>query len=294
MKQIEATIIKIVKNKAGREKFLLYCLKSRWEQIMGVQIAKHSAPTRLERGILYVNTDNPAWSHNLLMMKLQLLVKIRHSILSAVSLKTAEATIKDMMFQNGLPKNTGNEETEEDEVRIVPAPLSREEESEIEKHLSGLASQKLKTVLARVMKNDKKRKNAIKAAFSQNCKNCGVPIIGEENYCPVCQRERKEQIYQKTAEILNTAPWLSYEECINFVNCDKMLFSEIRDRLKMKTYQKLKDEDCDSNTKIFATLLELGIEPKKLTEEIIEETTEKLRRDMNVSTFRRGLRSEKH
>jgi hypothetical protein len=38
------------------------------------------------------------------MMKLQLLVKIRHSLLSAVSLKTAEATIKDMMFQKRSQK----------------------------------------------------------------------------------------------------------------------------------------------------------------------------------------------
>ena len=62
-----------------------------------------------------------------------------------------------------------------------------------------------------------------------------------------------------------------------------MLFSEIKSNIRSKVYLKIAGEECNAEDKVFATLLELGIVPEKLTDELIEETVERLRRNIYVS-----------
>ena len=292
MKQIEMTILKIVKSKAGKEKFLVYYLSNNWLEICGANIAKHSKPNRIERGILFVNTDSSAWSHNLLMMKTQLLGKIKKSVGEIGSLRNPDLIIKDIMFfiVSITKKNVQEEKTVE--PKLAYSPLGEEEKAEIEKKASQLSDPDIRNIFCRIMQDDKKRKKAVLENFKKQCKKCGVPIMGDEHYCPACERERKSALWLKTAEILHSAPWLSYEECINYVNCDKMLFSEIKSNIRSKVYLKIAEEGCTAEDKVFATLLELGIVPEKLTDELIEETVERLRRNIYVSSSRGRLRGK--
>ena len=292
MKQIEMTILKIVKSKAGKEKFLVYYLSNNWLEICGANIAKHSKPNRIERGILFVNTDSSAWSHNLLMMKTQLLGKIKKSVGEIGSLRNPDLTIKDIMFFNGTITKKTVQEEKTVEPKLAYSPLGEEEKAEIEKKASQLSDPDIRNIFCRIMQDDKKRKKAVLENFKKQCKKCGVPIMGDEHYCPACERERKSALWLKTAEILHSAPWLSYEECINYVNCDKMLFSEIKSNIRSKVYLKIAEEGCTAEDKVFATLLELGIVPEKLTDELIEETVERLRRNIYVSSSRSRLRSK--
>ena len=292
MKQIEMTILKIVKSKAGKEKFLLYYLSNNWLEICGANIAKHSKPNRIERGILFVNTDSSAWSHNLLMMKTQLLGKIKKSVGEIGSLRNPDLIIKDIMFFNGTITKKNVQEEKTVEPKLAYSPLGEEEKAEIEKKASQLSDPDIRNIFCRIMQDDKKRKNAVLENFKKQCRKCGVPIMGDEHYCPACERERKSALWLKTAEILHSAPWLSYEECINYVNCDKMLFSEIKSNIRSKVYLKIAEEGCTAEDKVFATLLELGIEPEKLTDELIEETVERLRRNIYVSSSRGRLRGK--
>ena len=292
MKQIEMTILKIVKSKAGKEKFLVYYLSKNWLEICGANIAKHSKPNRIERGILFVNTDSSAWSHNLLMMKTQLLGKIKKSVGEIGSLRNPDLIIKDIMFFNGTITNKTVQEEKTVEPKLAYSPLGEEEKAEIEKKASQLSDPDIRNIFCRIMKDDKKRKKAVLENFKKQCKKCGVPIMGDEHYCPACERERKSALWLKTAEILHSAPWLSYEECLNYVNCDKMLFSEIKSNIRSKVYLKIAEEGCTAEDKVFATLLELGIVPEKLTDELIEETVERLRRNIYVSSSRGRLRSK--
>lgn len=292
MKQIEMTILKIVKSKAGKEKFLVYYLSNNWLEICGANIAKHSKPNRIERGILFVNTDSSAWSHNLLMMKTQLLGKIKKSVGEIGSLRNPDLIIKDIMFFNGTITKKNVQEEKTVEPKLAYSPLGEEEKAEIEKKASQLSDPDIRNIFCRIMQDDKKRKKAVLENFKKQCKKCGVPIMGDEHYCPACERERKSALWLKTAEILHSAPWLSYEECINYVNCDKMLFSEIKSHIRSKVYLKIAEEGCTAEDKVFATLLELGIVPEKLTDELIEETVERLRRNIYVSSSRGRLRSK--
>ena len=292
MRQIEATILKIVKSKAGKEKFIVHYLRSNWLDICGANIAKQSKPTRIDRGILFINTDSSAWSHNLLMMKTQLMGKIKNSLGEIGSLKGQDISIKDIMFFNGLiTKNITSEESKE-ETKLVFKPLTEEEQNEIYHKTAKLANPEIRAAFARILNDDKKRKKAVLELCNRQCKKCGVPIIGEYHYCPACERERKDALWAKAAEIINSAPWLSHEECLNYVNCDKMLFSEIKANIKNKAYQKIAQEECTAEDKVFATLLELGIVPEKLTDELIEETVERLRRNIYVSSSRSRLRNK--
>lgn len=292
MKQIEMTILKIVKSKAGKEKFLVYYLSNNWLEICGANIAKHSKPNRIERGILFVNTDSSAWSHNLLMMKTQLLGKIKKSVGEIGSLRNPDLIIKDIMFFNGTITKKTVQEEKTVEPKLAYSPLGEEEKAEIEKKASQLSDPDIRNIFCRIMQDDKKRKKAVLENFKKQCKKCGVPIMGDEHYCPACERERKSALWLKTAEILHSAPWLSYEECLNYVNCDKMLFSEIKSNIRSKVYLKIAEEGCTAEDKVFATLLELGIVPEKLTDELIEETVERLRRNIYVSSSRGRLRSK--
>ena len=292
MKQIEMTILKIVKSKAGKEKFLVYYLSNNWLEICGANIAKHSKPNRIERGILFVNTDSSAWSHNLLMMKTQLLGKIKKSVGEIGSLRNPDLIIKDIMFFNGTITKKTVQEEKTVEPKLAYSPLGEEEKAEIEKKASQLSDPDIRNIFCRIMQDDKKRKKAVLENFKRQCKKCGVPIMGDEHYCPACERERKSALWLKTAEILHSAPWLSYEECINYVNCDKMLFSEIKSNIRSKVYLKIAEEGCTAEDKVFATLLELGIVPEKLTDELIEETVERLRRNIYVSSSRGRLRGK--
>ncbi len=292
MKQIEMTILKIVKSKAGKEKFLVYYLSNNWLEICGANIAKHSKPNRIERGILFVNTDSSAWSHNLLMMKTQLLGKIKKSVGEIGSLRNPDLIIKDIMFFNGTITKKNVQEEKTVEPKLAYSPLGEEEKAEIEKKASQLSDPDIRNIFCRIMQDDKKRKKAVLENFKKQCKKCGVPIMGDEHYCPACERERKSALWLKTAEILHSAPWLSYEECLNYVNCDKMLFSEIKSNIRSKVYLKIAEEGCTAEDKVFATLLELGIVPEKLTDELIEETVERLRRNIYVSSSRGRLRGK--
>lgn len=292
MKQIAKTILKIVKSKAGKEKFLVHYLSKNWLEICGPNIAKHSKPNRIERGILFVNTDSSAWSHNLLMMKPQLLGKLKQSMAEIGALKNYDLMIKDIMFFNGTVTAAKVQEEKEVKPKLLYMPLDAEEENEIQQKVSQLKDPDIRNAFVRIMKDDKKRKKAVFENYQKQCRTCRVPIMGDEHYCPACERERKSALWQKTAEILHSAPWLTYEECINYVNCDKMLFGEIKSNIKSKVYLKLAEEGCTAEDKVFATLLELGIVPEKLTDELIEETVERLRRNIYVSSPRGRLRSK--
>ena len=140
MKQIEMTILKIVKSKAGKEKFLVYYLSNNWLEICGANIAKHSKPNRIERGILFVNTDSSAWSHNLLMMKTQLLGKIKKSVGEIGSLRNPDLIIKDIMFFNGTITKKNVQEEKTVEPKLAYSPLGEEEKAEIAKEEADLFS----------------------------------------------------------------------------------------------------------------------------------------------------------
>ncbi len=49
---------------------------SDWERLVGEVIAEHTTPTKIERGVLYLEVDNPAWASEMEWMSEELLRRI--------------------------------------------------------------------------------------------------------------------------------------------------------------------------------------------------------------------------
>ena len=72
-------------------------MQSKWEQICGANVAKHSKPVRLERKVLYINTDSSVWANHLLMMKQQFINNINRVM--------TNDPVKDIKFFTGSIEN---------------------------------------------------------------------------------------------------------------------------------------------------------------------------------------------
>ena len=48
MEGIERVLLKMLPNQEGRNKYFIFSMQSKWEQICGANVAKHSKPVRLE------------------------------------------------------------------------------------------------------------------------------------------------------------------------------------------------------------------------------------------------------
>ncbi len=113
MKELESWILKGLKTNFSKEKYLLYYLRANWDKIVGEVTAKHAQPVRLINGVLTVNTDNAAWSNNLLMLKKQVLGKINGFMPVEAGRKHA-FKLKDLKFFTGsLPAEESVEQVEE-------------------------------------------------------------------------------------------------------------------------------------------------------------------------------------
>jgi len=103
VKDCTGLILKILKTRPAKDKFILYSLRQNWLDIMGSAAARHSSPEKIMNHTLYINTDNAAWSHNLLMLKMQILGKI-NSFIPLEEGKKRTFKLQDIKFFQGKIK----------------------------------------------------------------------------------------------------------------------------------------------------------------------------------------------
>ena len=96
-------------NQEGRNKYFIFSMQSKWEQICGANVAKHSKPVRLERKVLYINTDSSVWANHLLMMKQQFINNINRVM--------TNDPVRDIKFFTGSIENFLQLPKEEQEVK---------------------------------------------------------------------------------------------------------------------------------------------------------------------------------
>lgn len=48
MEGIEKVLLKMLPNQEGRNKYFIFSMQNKWEQICGANVAKHSKPVRLK------------------------------------------------------------------------------------------------------------------------------------------------------------------------------------------------------------------------------------------------------
>lgn len=113
MADFSSLLLKVIKNKEGKEKYLLYDIKEKWQDFVGEAAAKHAQPVKLEEHVLLVHTDNAAWSHNLLMLKRHIIGRINGAIPLEEGKKRTYKVQDIRFFQGKIVENNVSTSQEE-------------------------------------------------------------------------------------------------------------------------------------------------------------------------------------
>ncbi len=62
---IESVVASVVKGMGLGQRFWEQALITEWETLVGPQVAKHARPGRLDRKVLHIFVDHPAWLSDL-------------------------------------------------------------------------------------------------------------------------------------------------------------------------------------------------------------------------------------
>ena len=267
MKDFNGLILKILNNRQAKDNYILYYLIKKWPEICGNTIAKHSQPKKLENNILFINTDNSAWSHNFLMMQKQIINKI-NSIIPLEKDKKRTLKIKQMKFYHGKIENILNIEEEKEPEKEIE--LDENEENLINLQLKNFKNSDLRPIFKKIMVKDKKYKKNLYFYNKHVCPICGIPLLKGEIYCGPCGRIKNIELRYKVSEILRSAPWLSFNECLNYVICDKILFSDVKERMQEWSISEALKEKATESEKVFAVMLNKELTPENISDEIVK------------------------
>lgn len=120
------------------------------------------------------------------------------------------------------------------------------------------------------------------AESEQICRRCGVSFMGKGDYCSVCDRQLREELSGRLAELLKIQPWLRYEECLDYLKCDKILFTAVKDRVQNMYFEKVRLGRASKSDCLLAVMFLTGRKPEDIDEQTYANTLEYLRRDQSV------------
>lgn len=112
----------------------------------------------------------------------------------------------------------------------------------------------------------------------RRCPVCGVPLIGDETMCSACRREKLQETRQKIRRELLEAPWLTYEDCREKAECDRITFADVKAVLEEWAWNEALKPGASREAKAFAVMLDRGWTPDRLDEEQVERLLEKKRK----------------
>lgn len=103
--------------------------------------------------------------------------------------------------------------------------------------------------------------------------------------CSVCNREHRELERKRIAELLRIEPWLSYEDCLAYYPCDKILFTAVKDNLQNYYFERVRKGFANEKDSLLAVLFLTGRQPQDIDDKLYNNALEYLRRDQSVSAF---------
>lgn len=271
MEGIEKVLFKMLPNQEGRNKYLVFSMQHKWEQICGANVAKHSKPVRLERRILYINTDSSVWANHLLMMKQQFINNINKVMFNN--------PVKDIKFFTGSIDKFLDIKREESDVKLNFTPLTETEKNLIVQSLNAVKDKDLQKKLANFRKICLQRKKALLIENNNaSCSNCGAPVLNAGDLCRVCQRYEREKLRAEIVNVLASEPWLNYNDCQKYVKCDRMLFDSVKNSLKQHYFSKIYNNQANAKEEMTAVMLKTGMHPEKISEQLAHNIIKGLRR----------------
>ena len=125
------------------------------------------------------------------------------------------------------------------------------------------------------------------------CPKCGAQVVTGGTLCSICEREQREELKYRIAELIHVQPWLNYENCLNYSKCDRILFTAVREQVQNSFFEKVRLGRASENDCLMAVMFLTGKRPDEIDDKAYANTLEYLRRDQSVPAFRVGLHGKK-
>ncbi|MBP2655667.1 MAG: hypothetical protein H6Q73_3236 [Firmicutes bacterium] len=253
-----------------------------WQNIVGGEIAAHSFPGSVNRGVLIVKVNNSVWIHHLMTLKENIVAKINDFI--------GEKVIYDIKFQAGYLKNYQNNSEVDDEKLSLRSENVILSKSDIEKAdgIANLISDvEIRLKIKRILCKEFAFRKVKEKHKWKKCSQCGTLCPQDQIYCTVCDINNRRRIKREIRKLLNQAPWLDYKECTKYIDCRITDFVTIKNELIDKIRKDINNDHSDSMKIAIAAMLIYGIKPEAITKEFIDGNLDKIRGKKNVFTFRR-------
>lgn len=169
----------------------LTLLRAGWREIVGTEVAKNSAPSRVIAGTLIVVTRSAAWSHQLSFLA--------DHVREAVAARLPSAGIERLRFRVGaLPKR-------------YSAPHAHHCDALISRPAAQPESASAGESLARFARNVEGSKRAKRDVGWKECESCGALMApSRARHCITCGAARLQERTLAAARLLFEAPWLGF------------------------------------------------------------------------------------
>jgi len=250
-----------------------------WREIVGEKIADHTSPSKLQRGVLTVVTNNAVWAHHLMTSK--------EDIINKINVFCSEKVINDIKFQAGYLVKCQNEENTDIDLPVInwkQAVLDGDDFVELDKTIQPLSDERLRQKARKLMSKDLALQKVKKNSAWHNCKSCGVLCLPEAELCTVCNIEWRSKNKDSLRELLMQAPWLDYLTAVKYVKCHSTEFNTVKNEIIDRIGREILNGTADKLRITTLVMLINMISPHLITDEIITNTLEKIRGKRNVFT----------
>ncbi len=253
-----------------------------WRQIVGEEIAANTRPGKISRRVLTLAAKNAVWAHHLSTLKEEIIAKI--------NTYAGEKAVSDLKFQAGYFRNDQNENKDEDELPAMnwrEVRLENSEKKAIETMTAPLADDLLRAKMKRLLSKEITFRKFRRRQEWQPCRKCGVLRPAGDDLCVTCAAEIRAAGRDSIRKLLRDAPWLGYEECARYIPCRRSDFAAARDEVAEALLTAAARDVNDPVALPLLTMLLYKAGPQAITEEMIANTLEKVRRKSNVPASRR-------
>lgn len=269
MENIEQILLNMLPGKEEKDAYLVFYLQSKWQNICGENLAKHSKPVRFENKVLFINTDSSVWSNHLLLMKKQFLKNINGAL--------NKRAVNDLKFFNGSVDNLFLKKKSDDEQK-KNVVLNKDELEKIKNLTSTVKNSNLRQSLISFKAASAKREKFLVQHGAEKCRKCGAVISNGGILCNVCARYEKEQQHDAVVRFLLTEPWSDYENCKKTLNCDKILYDSVKNNLKQHYYAKVAANTATAGDEMLAVMFKTGKPPVSIDDKTYQNVLANLRR----------------
>lgn len=118
------------------------------------------------------------------------------------------------------------------------------------------------------------------------CPLCQARMTSEKTICSVCERQQRAARRSKVVDLLKCQPWLDYKKCQALLPCDSFTFNSAKESLQNYYFELVRLGYAKEADSYMAVMLLTGKSVDELTESLIKNSLEYLRRNQDVSASR--------